>query len=153
MTRTINLSNTQFRYQLIFFVHTYGYIWLPEGCLWHLLPRQNLWWHLLSRQNLPLASFAQAKHVWLYVFAWLHDLPNTMLSAYLKNCDFKKKKRQILPDITTKLFLFGVIRNLQENDYFETLLSFIKLCKNLEKWGPCNFFFFCNCRPENFQLM
>ena len=28
MTRTINLSNTQFRYQLVFFVHIYGYIWL-----------------------------------------------------------------------------------------------------------------------------
>ena len=26
VTRTINLSNTQFRYQLVFFVHTYGYI-------------------------------------------------------------------------------------------------------------------------------
>ena len=48
---------TQFRYQLVFFVHIYGYIWLAEGCLWHLLPRQNLRWHLLPRQNLPLASF------------------------------------------------------------------------------------------------
>ena len=57
MTRTINLSNTQFRYQLVFFVHIYGYIWLAEGCLWHLLPRQNL----------PSASFAQAEHAWRYV--------------------------------------------------------------------------------------
>ena len=51
MKRTINLSNTQFRYQLVFFIHIYGciwlHIWLAEGCLWHLLPRQNLWWHLL----------------------------------------------------------------------------------------------------------
>ena len=67
MTRTINLSNTQFRYQLVFFVHIYGYIWLAEGCLWHLLPRQNLRWHLLPRQNLPSASFAQAKHARWYV--------------------------------------------------------------------------------------
>ena len=46
LTRTINLANTQFRYQLVFFIHIYGYIWLHvwlvEGCLWHLLPRQNL---------------------------------------------------------------------------------------------------------------
>ena len=67
MTRTINLSNTQFRYQLVFFIHLHGYIWLAEGCLWHLLPRQNLWWHLLPRQNLLLASFAEAKHAWWYV--------------------------------------------------------------------------------------
>ena len=53
MTRTINLSNTKFRYQLVFFVHMYGYIWLAEGCLWHVLPRQNLRWHLLPRQNMP----------------------------------------------------------------------------------------------------
>ena len=52
-----NLSNTQFMYQLVFFVHINGYIWLAEGCLWHLLPRQNL----------PLASFAQAKHARRYV--------------------------------------------------------------------------------------
>ena len=67
MTRTINLSYTQFRYQLVFFVHICGYIWLAEGYLWHLLPRQNLWWHLLPGQNLPSASFAQAKHAWQYV--------------------------------------------------------------------------------------
>ena len=42
MTRIPNLSNTQSRYQLVFFVHIYGYIWLAEGCLWHLLPRQNM---------------------------------------------------------------------------------------------------------------
>ena len=28
MKRTINLSNTQFRYQLVFFIHIYGCIWL-----------------------------------------------------------------------------------------------------------------------------
>ena len=56
-TRTINLSDTQLRYQLIFFVCMYGYIWLAEGCLWHLLPRQNL----------PSASFAQEKHARRYV--------------------------------------------------------------------------------------
>ena len=70
MTRTINISNIQFRYQLVFFVHIYGYIWLVDGCLWHLLPRQNL----LS------ASFAQAKHVLQYV------LPGCMicLIQYIK---------------------------------------------------------------------
>ena len=47
MTKTINLSNTQFSYQLVFFVHIYGYVWLAEGCLWHFLSRQNLQWHLL----------------------------------------------------------------------------------------------------------
>ena len=67
MTRTINLSNTQFRYHLVFFVHINGYIWLAEGCLWHLLPRQNLQWHLLPQQNLPSVSFAQAKHAGRYV--------------------------------------------------------------------------------------
>ena len=67
MTRTINLSNTQFRYQLVFFVYMYGYIWLAEGCLWHLLPRQNLPWHLLYRQNFPSAAFTQAKRARRYV--------------------------------------------------------------------------------------
>ena len=37
MKRTINLSNTQFRYQLVFFVHMYGciwlHVWLAEGSL------------------------------------------------------------------------------------------------------------------------
>ena len=32
--------------------------WLAEGCLWHLLPRQNLWWHLLPRQKMLSVSFA-----------------------------------------------------------------------------------------------
>ena len=50
MTRTINLSNTQSRYQIVFFVHIYSYIWLAAGCFWHLL-----------------ASFAQAKQAWRYV--------------------------------------------------------------------------------------
>ena len=36
---------------------------------------------------------------------------------------FHKKKERILPDITTKLFIFGLIRNHQENNYFETSLS------------------------------
>ena len=40
MTRTNNLSNTQFGYQIVFFIHIHGYIWLAEGCHWHLLPRQ-----------------------------------------------------------------------------------------------------------------
>ena len=54
MTRTINLSNTQFRHQLVFFVDIYGYIWLDwlKVAFGNLLPGQNL--------------------------RWLHDLPNTM---------------------------------------------------------------------------
>ena len=42
MTRINNLSNTQFGYQIVFFIHIHGYIWLAEGCHWHHLPRQNL---------------------------------------------------------------------------------------------------------------
>ena len=60
-------GQAQFRYQLVFFVHIYGYIWLAEGCLWHLLPRQNL----LS------ASFAWAKHAAAASFDWRHDFTNT----------------------------------------------------------------------------
>ena len=48
MTRTINLSNTQFGYQIVFFIHTHRYIWLAEGCLWHLFPRQTCCRHLLT---------------------------------------------------------------------------------------------------------
>ena len=80
MKKTINLSNTQFRYQLVFSVHIYGYIWLAECCLWHLLPRQDLWWHLLPRQNLPSASFAQAKHARQYV------LPGCMICLIQRAC-------------------------------------------------------------------
>ena len=54
----------------------------------------------------------------------------------------KKKKRRILPDTTVKLFVFCLIRNYQENNYFETSLSFGKLCKNYDKWGLCFFVFF-----------
>ena len=50
-------------------------------------------------------------------------------------------KIRTLPHVPAKLFVFGAIRNLRENYYFETLLSsFIKLCKNYEKKYPCNFF-------------
>ena len=48
MTRTNNLFNTQFRYQIVFFIYIHGYIWLAEGCLWHLFPRQTCCWHLLT---------------------------------------------------------------------------------------------------------
>ena len=64
MTRTINLSNTQFRYQLDFWVHTYGYIWLAS----------------FVEAKFVVASFAQAKHA-RRCFAWLHDTPNTTSSA------------------------------------------------------------------------
>ena len=52
----------------------------------------------------------------------------------------QKKKRRTLPDITTKLFVFGLFRNHQENNYLETSLG--KLHKNYDKCGLClNFFF------------
>ena len=35
-------GHTQFRYQIVFFVHIYGYIWLAEGCLWHLFAFYNV---------------------------------------------------------------------------------------------------------------
>ena len=53
------------------------------------------------------------------------------LPANLKNWDLKKKR--ILPDTTAKLFVFGLIRNHQENNYFEISLSFVKLCKIYDK--------------------
>ena len=67
MTRTINLSNTQFRYQIVFFIHVHGYISLAEGCHWHLLPRQNFTTiyigktcgEVLPRQKMPMATFSQ----------------------------------------------------------------------------------------------
>ena len=52
------------------------------------------------------------------------------LPADLKNWDFIRKERSILPDTTVKSFVSGVIRNHQENNYFETSLSFGKLGKN-----------------------
>ena len=45
MTRTVNLSNTQFRHQLVFFVHKYGWLkvaFAGQNLQWHLLPRQNM---------------------------------------------------------------------------------------------------------------
>ena len=62
------------------------------------------------------------------------------LPADLKNCDFKKKKKKILPDTTMKLSVFCLIRNCRENNCFETSLSFNKLHKNDNKWGRCFFF-------------
>ena len=56
------------------------------------------------------------------------------LPTDLKNWDFqKKKKKTILPNIATKLLVFGVIGNHFENYYFETSLRFSKLCKNYDK--------------------
>ena len=52
----------------------------------------------------------------------------------------KKKKKKILPDTTTKLVDFGLIRNRRENNYFETSLNFGKRCQNDNKWGPGLFF-------------
>ena len=68
MTRTNNLSNTQFRYQIVFFIHIYGYVWLAEGCHWHLLPRQNfttsLWTHIslnICRSSIKLIFLESEK--------------------------------------------------------------------------------------------
>ena len=44
----------------------------------------------------------------------------------------KTNERKILPEITVKLFVYGVVRNLRENYYFETIHSFIKLHKNYD---------------------
>ena len=74
------------------------------------------------------------------------------LPTDLKNWNFKKRKKKILPDTTMKLFIFGLNRNHQESNYFETSLSFSKLHKNYDKWGQ-SFFFFCDRRSEKFQLM
>ena len=60
-----------------------------------------------------------------------------------------KKQYRILPDTTMELFIFGLIRNHREN-YFETSLSFCKLHKNFDKWGPYLCFLFCDCRSKNF---
>ena len=108
MTRTINLSNTQFRYQLVFFVHIYGYIWLAEGYLWHLL----------SRQNLLSASFAQAKHAWWYVCMVCVFFPKNFflmtnfffLSFYQKKkFSLKKKNSQIFSQTKFCLGLHTVV--------------------------------------------
>ena len=40
MKRTINLFNTQFRYQLVFFIHIYGCIWLH---MWRCAEHPVLW--------------------------------------------------------------------------------------------------------------
>ena len=67
----MNLSNTQFRYQLVFFIYRYGYYgyiygWLQVAfgifCL-----GKTCHWHLLPRQKLPSASFD-----------WRHVLPFTV---------------------------------------------------------------------------
>ena len=87
MTRIINLSNTQFRYQLVFFIHIHGYIWLAEGCLWHLL----------SRQNLLSTSFAQAKHA-----TWQYLLPGGMFCLLQCNATNKKISFNLLYQIYCK---------------------------------------------------
>ena len=58
MARTNNLSNTQFGYQIVLFIHIHGYIWLAEGCHWHLLPRQTCG-EVLPRKKMPKATFSQ----------------------------------------------------------------------------------------------
>ena len=56
MTRTMNLSNTQFKYQIVFFIHIYGYVWLVEGS-----PQVLPW------QKMPMATFSQS-YITMYVY-------------------------------------------------------------------------------------
>ena len=51
------------------------------------------------------------------------------------------KKKWVLPNITAKLFVFGIIGNHFDYYYFETSLRFGKLCKNCNN-GVLFFFFF-----------
>ena len=64
------------------------------------------------------------------------------VTADLKNCDFKKKKKKKkdFPDTTSKLFVFGIIRNHPESNYFKTSVSFSKLGKIYDKWDPYFFY-------------
>ena len=65
ITRTINLSYTKFRYQLVFFIYIYGWLKVAFGicclgktyggifclgktCCRHLLSRQNVRWYVLT---------------------------------------------------------------------------------------------------------
>ena len=82
MTRTMNLSNTQFRYQLVFFIHRYdyyGYIYgwlqvafgifcLGKTCGFIYCLGKTSCRHLLPKQKMPSASFD-----------WRHVLPFTTL--------------------------------------------------------------------------
>ena len=61
------------------------------------------------------------------------------VTSQSEKLEFQKTRKRILPDITAKLLVFGIIRNHRENVYFETSLSFGKLYKNYNKWGPCLF--------------
>ena len=68
----------------------------------------------------------QLNFIETFLICWL------TLPADLKIGISKKKIKKLLANITTKLFVFGVIGNHFEN-YFETALRFGKLCKNYDK--------------------
>ena len=61
-------------------------------------------------------------------------------------------KKRILPDITVKLFVFGVVRNRQEICYFETLFNIVNYIKIKVNWVRA-IFCVCDRRSEKFQLM
>ena len=64
MKRTINLSNTQFRYQLVFFIDIYGWLKVAFGifclgktCGGIFCLGKTCCQHFLPRQKMPSASF------------------------------------------------------------------------------------------------
>ena len=57
----------------------------------------------------------------------------------------------ILPDITVKSFVFGVIRNCPENYYFETSLTSVNFI--IDTINRVYLIIFCDCPLEKFQLV
>ena len=64
MTRTINLSNTQFRYQIVFFIHMYGWLKVAIGIFY--LGKTSL--QVFPRQKMPMATFSQP-----YITMYVHE--------------------------------------------------------------------------------
>ena len=80
--------HTQFRYQLVFFIHIYGWLNVAIGIFF----LGNIcWWHLLPRQKMPSASFD-----------WRHDFTNTTPRSYHMRCEH------------FPLFTHGIIRAQSE---------------------------------------
>ena len=63
ITRTINLSNTQFRYQLVLLIHIYGWLKVAIGILY--LGKTSP--QVLPRQKMPMATFGQP-YITMYVY-------------------------------------------------------------------------------------
>ena len=95
MTRTINLSNTQFRYELVFFVHIYSYmcyiLWVlspfKEGLMlilnklfrkqvksFHLLLDQDPFIFLCSLHNIKYIKFTSLQDISIKVMQLSHSL-------------------------------------------------------------------------------